>query len=95
MPTKIHVHEIPQWLLALPKKSLVSAKDFAVALGVSTTTFKDRSRSGEMDIQPCSKKIVGRSRTGLPASPAHYWKAVVVRNYIRQQIRKQEADKNE
>ena len=86
MSNKKHIHEIPDWLLALPKNSMISSKDFSIALDLTITGFHSR-----IDLpQPCSKKIKPSGEVSLVSrSQTHYWKAVTVRNYIRKLIREQ------
>ena len=87
MTAKITPDEIPDWLAGLPKKSLVSAKDFALALGVAMHTFKNRVRRGVGIPEPYTRKFNTHNNFDGPRCEVRYWKAVTVRNYIRKLIR--------
>lgn len=84
-------NEIPDWLAVLPKNSLISSKDFASILGVNCSTLHKRLHQQDNFPQPF-KKIQLFSMRGVN-QPAFYWKAVTVRNYIREQIILSEAKK--
>lgn len=88
------VTEIPEWLKALPKNSMLSAKEFAKALGVSQATFSRRDLAGEIPAAAKTHLEMAResgrfyvSSTKLSATNARFWSAAQVRNYMRQQLR--------
>ena len=78
--------EIPYWLVSLPKNALITHNEFASALGLTPDGLAKRLRH---DLAPkrCVFIFKKCGRSGIEQTPKHYWKAYIVRNYIRKLIK--------
>ena len=88
------VTKIPEWLKVLPKDSMLSAKEFAEALGISQQAFSRRFLAGDIPAAAKTYLEMARERGSffvqsekLSAANARFWSAAQVRNYIRRQIK--------
>lgn len=75
--------EIPTWLEILPKKAKINSKDFALALGISVQILDNRISRGTYNTPKPDGKVSRPDKKDGRRNALNYWKAVTVRNHIR------------
>lgn len=75
---------IPQWLMSLPKGALISSKEFAGVLGITSHNLNTRVKRS---LAPRCCVINRKVRNDAHPTFYRYWKAYVVRNHIRKLIK--------